>query len=288
MVNKKSFIICSTVFVLLLSFVSCKYGSWNPLEQYNNVDNRISVLQDITDKMPDNVKNCSNKYSVVVFADLHYGSSKEYCPEEQVFKWLDKLKTSGSEKFPKFAISLGDSADTGSQNNYAEYLSFCNKLKSDYEITMINIPGNHDLYQGNWMNWKMNCFPYSSFYRFQTDKFSWYGIDTASGSIGLKQYKQLKTVMESDPRPKIVYCHYPILEFHLVFGLCDATERNLLIDLFVKNNVVCSLGGHNHYYSEKQINNYKGYSFPSFRYQKQWTLLTVDENSNSVSIELIQ
>lgn len=275
------------LFLLFSTFclISC-YGSWNPFDPDNDVDERIDELSDITEQMPDCVKNSSGEYSVLILTDLHYGAPKGSQPEEELFTWLEEQRL--NNKLPRFAISLGDSADYGSQDQYDDYNDFCNKLEQKFNIPVINVPGNHDLYKSNWENWKKNCFPNKSFFMFKTDKISWYALDTASGSIGLKQYNMLKKEIESDPNPKIVFTHYPILEFKLVFGLCDTVERNLLIDLFVKNNVVCSLGGHLHYYSEDKLKDYNEYCLPAFLEKKSWSVLTVNENNVSINNDIIK
>lgn len=285
MVTKKVLLVLASILSLVIVSTSC-YGSWNPWDLDNNVDNRIHNLVNISEKLPSAVTESQKTYSVVVFTDLHYGSKKDTVPESRFFEWLDSVKK--ENKLPRFAISLGDSADTGSQSDYDEYLKFCNRLKADYGIEMLNVPGNHDLYQSHWDIWQKNCFPNESFYSFKTDKFSWYALDTSSGSLGINQYNQLKAALEADPNPKIVYTHYPILEFNLVFGLCDTIERNLLIDLFVKNNVRCSLGGHLHYFAQDKLCDYQEYCLPSFRYKKTWSVLTVNEETQSVSLETVK
>lgn len=278
-------VLSSTLLFFVLFVISSCYGSWNPFEANNDVDSRIENLSDISADLPSSVTQNKGEYKVLILTDLHYGSTSKDCPEKELFDWLDSLSLS---ERPRFAISLGDSADTGSQSEYDDYLKFCNELKSKYEIEMMNVPGNHDLYQAHWDVWKKNCFPNKSLYSFKTQNFSWYAIDTASGSIGLNQFYQLKKAIQKDPNPKIVYTHYPILEFNLVFGLCDTVERNLLIDLFVRNNVKISLGGHLHYYATDKLEDYQEYCLPSFKYDNTWSILTVDENSGAVKIDLIK
>lgn len=284
MVAKRLFL--SVLCLLFIALLTSCYGSWNPFDPDNNVDNRFDKLNDVSEIMPESVKDAKETYSVIVLADLHYGSIKNNNPEEKLFKWLDSKKM--DKYFPRFALVLGDIADTGSQVQYDDYLIFCKKLKDVYGIDTINVPGNHDLYQSHWDVWQKNCFPYESFYYFKTDKFSWYAIDTSSGSLGERQYNQLKEAFEKDPNPKIVYSHYPILEFHLVFGLCDTIERNYIIDLFTNNNVICSLGGHLHYNAEEKIVNCDEVCLPSFRYKEAWGLLTVVETEETTIYEEIK
>ena len=104
---------------------------------------------------------------------------------------------------------------------------------------IFNTCGNHDLYQGHWDNWKDACYPHTSFYKFQTSGFSWYALDTASGRICPNQFNLLKEEISKDPKPKVIFTHYPLTEFRVLgIGLDETTERNLLIDLFAKNNVL--------------------------------------------------
>ena len=64
--------------------------------------------------------------------DLHFGNEKKKVETEKLYNWLTQLK--GSENFPAFALSLGDSVDMGFLSEYKEYISFCNKLQNDYGI----------------------------------------------------------------------------------------------------------------------------------------------------------
>ena len=94
----------------------------------------------------------------------------------------------------------------------------------------------------------------------------------------------MKKDMEADPNPKIVFSHYPLSEYHLAFGLGDTTERNLLISTFLKNNVRCYFGGHNHYSHFSDMGLYD-YCCPSFRFNEAWTVLHVNENDGTAVAE---
>lgn len=268
--------------LFLFSVTAC-YGSWNIFYDGNNVDYRTRSLQDLKDT---EVSALSGKYRVLVLTDTHFGSNRKNPPVEKLYDWLDSVK--GTEKAPVFALSLGDSTDTGSQSEFDEYLKFCNHLQSQYGIKMIfNSCGNHDIYQSHWDNWKNNCYPHTSFYKFKTAGLTWYCLDTASGTLGKQQYEIFKREVESDSNSKIVFSHYPLTEYNLAFGLGETTERNLLISSLLKNKVLCYFGGHNHYYHYLDMG-LKDYCCPSFCYNEKWVVLCVDEEKGTTSVELIK
>ena len=287
MKKRFGFLLISATVLLSSLFISC-YGSYNIFYKGNDVDYRTEKLLSITNSSDQTfaasgLSTLSGKYDVLIITDSHFGSKIPSGSEKALYKWLDSVK--GSEKAPVFAISLGDSVDTGAQSEFNEYKKFCEKLKSDYGMKIIfNAAGNHDIYQSHWDLWKDNCYPHTSFYKFQTNNFAWYCFDTASGTIGEQQYYKIRQEISSDPRPKIIYTHYPLTEFNMAFGLSDTTERNLLISDFAKNNVKCYFGGHNHYYRYNNLN-FHNYCCASFRYGKEVTILHIDETNGTAVAE---
>ena len=273
----------------LFAFTSC-YGSWNFFYKGNDVDERTKSLTILSDRDEDfeksGISKLGGKYTVLVMTDLHFGNDKKKVETEKLYNWLTQLK--GSENFPAFALSLGDSVDMGFLSEYKEYISFCNKLQNDYGIKLVlNSCGNHDIYQNNWDNWENYCYPHTSFYKFQTEKFSWYSLDTASGTVGAQQYRHLKNDFSHDNRRKIIFTHYPFIHFNPnCANMAETTERNKLISDFMKNDVICVLGGHNHRRFYEDVG-FKDYGIESFGYSGVWGLLHVDENEGTAWLEYI-
>ena len=206
-------------------------------------------------------------------------------PVLALFNWLDSVK--GTALAPSFAICLGDAVDTGAQAEYTEYITFCKNLIDNYGIKIVfNAAGNHDIYQSHWGNWQSNCYPHTSFYKFETAAFSWYCLDSASGTISRQQYDIFKSAIEKDSKPKVVFSHYPLTEYNLAFGYGETTERNLMIDDFIRNNVKAYFGGHNHY-SNYDYNGFNDYCCPSFRFNGSWTLLHIDEAARTATASFI-
>ena len=274
---------------ILVQFVSC-YGSWNFFYKGNNVDERTQELRLLTDSdsrfAASGISELKHKYTVLIISDTHFGNTKKKVDCERLYNWLESVK--GTEIFPSFAICLGDSTDLGKQSHFDEYLEFCGQLEKKYGISLIlNSCGNHDIYQSNWDNWEKNCYPHTSFYKFQTEKLSWYCLDTASGTFGLNQYNRILEAFSRDNNKKIIFTHYPFIRFNYnCANMAETTERNKLISDFSKNKVLCVLGGHNHKRFSDDLG-FMDYGLPSFAYSGVWGLLNVNEDKNEAWLEYI-
>lgn len=278
------------IVIFSLALFSC-YGSWNIFDEGNDPDHRADSILKITDKNDEafktsGVSGLTGRYNVLVLTDPHFGIDAIKAPLDSFYEWLDSVKN--TPDYPAFVLSLGDSSNVGKNEEFKEYLKFCNKLLEEYDLKIIfNSVGNHDLYQGHWENWKENCYPHTSFYKFETQGFSWYSLDTGSGRVGKKQYESLMNALSHDSKPKIIFTHYPISEFKFYgIGMDETTERNLLIDAFVKNKVKTYIAGHNHYKRSDYLG-FNAYCCPSFRYDRAWAILHVNEANGTAKIELI-
>ena len=178
-------------------------------------------------------------------------------------------------------------AEHGWEEEFKRYEEFTGYLKKKYNITTYNAVGNHDLYNSGWQHYKKYLYPYKSLYYFEAGKFSWYFIDTASGSLGAGQMRLLNKTMQSDPNPKIVMTHFPLwANGHFYFSLQDSLERNLLISTFAKNNVKAVLTGHTHKKTVSDFGRFMEYNHPGFFAKAGWGLITVNPISGEVSSEI--
>ena len=286
---KKFFNLLIVLISLSILFTAC-YGSWNIFYDGNNVDNRTKEVLQITNAQDplfaaSGIASLSGSYNVLVVTDTHFGYGYKEAPLAELYAWLDSVKNTSAA--PVFAICLGDAVDTGDQSQYDEYLAFCNNLMNNYGIKLFfNSCGNHDIYQSHWGNWQSNCYPHTSLYKFETSGFSWYSLDTASGTISRQQYENIVNAFAADTKPKIVFSHYPLTEYHFAFGIGETTERNLLITKFLQNNVKCYLGGHNHYSHSSYIG-LNDYCCPSFRFNRKWAVLHVNENEGAATVSFV-
>ena len=284
--KKAKLLLSFSIILLSVITLSCgqHYGTDNVFYRGNKVDNRIDYIHEINDVLPKNTK-LKTKYRVLVLADVHVGSPRKETDIKPLLNWLDEYKKKNEDYYPIFALSLGDLVDHGTMAEYEKYDSIVKQIENK-GVHVVNVLGNHDLFNSGWENYQKMCYPYCSLFKFETNKFSWYAIDTGTGDLGIKQYNILKEAWAKDSKPKIVMMHYPIANSRRFGTFCmhDTTERNLLIDLLAKNNAKAALCGHLHQKQAMDLQVYKEYGNPSLCYSENgWTLFEIDESNESVT-----
>jgi hypothetical protein len=278
-----------------LAFTTCEYGMSEFLNRADDVTARSAYLTEVSAPALDGIfygetnPPFGDKYTVLVLSDIHFMEHPENhkdhpdLPIEKFFTWLDDL----AEK-PAFCLVLGDSAESGTENEYQQFAAFAGKLEADpYKIPVYSIVGNHDLYNNGWKLYTRYCKPLISYYHFNTGSFSWYALDSGSGTLGGSQLKDLVSHLKADKRPKIVFSHYPMYGGggNFYFSLSDPHERAALISAFAKNNVKMVLEGHQHPGSYHDFGSFEEYNVSSFRDKQSWHLVTVDETNETVSLK---
>lgn len=282
MKNKKKTLINIIFLIAFTFFNSCKYGSDNLFYTGASVNERTK--EGIT-FLEDNPVQEKLKYNVLIFSDTHFGSKRKNPPYQKLYEYLDKIKETSD--YPAFAIALGDLTDTAGVEEFEQYDDFIQTLENKYNLKTYNIIGNHDCYLSGWDNWKNNCYPHTSFYKFETANFSYYFLDTGTGTIGKNQLNHLKKEMQKDSKPKIICSHYPLYTSTVLFCLSDTYERNELISLFQKSKAKIVLSGHIHRNETTNLGNFFQQTITSFTYYHEFGILKVDEKNSKVDFEKV-
>ncbi len=287
---KKIFTVLSLI--ITVTALSCNFGVKEVFYRNEPINKRAVSVKLLQDEGTQNLIAALNAetdkiYSILIITDIHFGRFRPDRNDDLLISWIGSL----SEK-PKFCICLGDIADHGKENEFKDYNRLEQRIKDAGIQYVYNILGNHDLYNSGWRFYEQYCYPNTSCYYFSTDRFSFYFLDTASGSLGKKQMADLKTKLAADPKPKIVSSHYPIYAncdpFTGYFSLQDTKESDTLISLCVKNNVKLFLDGHTHRYFKNQMKGFLEFNVPSELCTNQWALITVNENDGTIqAAELI-
>lgn len=291
-----SFSIFLMIFVFSGFSVSCKFGVQQAFYRKNQVNERSREIKNFSGTPDDPFATTdinSGKFSVVVITDIHFGRLAAE-KKERFRTWLEskKAEAAASGHPVKFAVCLGDISETGGRNQMQDYVSYCNDVFSG--IRVYTVAGNHDLYNDGWNHFSKVVYPYCSSYMFRTSyggkDLSWYFLDTANGTLGRPQLDDLLKKLKSDPNPKIVSTHYPIYAGgRQIFTLQNQNERDLLISVFLKNNVKLLLGGHWHVHEDYSYGNYfKEYNFGSFVDHSEASVIKVDLNSMDIDVQYMR
>ena len=150
---------------------------------------------------------------------------------------------------------LGDCTDIRDNiHNYLDAISYdAERHSNDYRI--YHNLGNHDLYFGGWVDFKENVGPSVYWFEvtFPEGKDLYISLDTATGTLGRKQTKWLKSFL-SGKRSEYRHC---VILTHTNFFYTDNSqvssgnmpldESYALIDFFGKQKVSLVLQGHDHY-----------------------------------------
>ena len=154
-----------------------------------------------------------------------------------------------------FGIVLGDCIDQlGSMPTYVEAINHL----ADTQATptpIFSVLGNHDLYFSQWDKFRELVGP--SVYWFEVahgaGKDLFLSLDTASGTLGIRQTKWLKEFLAQNRKN---YRHCVVITHSNLFyndnsqrtsGNLPLDETRLLLDLFDKHDVLLCLQGHDHH-----------------------------------------
>lgn len=155
---------------------------------------------------------------------------------------------------PKIALHLGDLIDA--QNNYPCADSVLNVGGRSINDTLFITPGNHDIYFKQWQIYR--SYFKTSCYWFDTNNGSkkldlYICLDSAEGSLGTKQMKWLKDLLEAKSkegyRRIIVMTHTHLWKLDGSQGHTSnmaLEETYEITSLLGKYHVECVLSGHQH------------------------------------------
>ncbi len=263
--------------------MTCKYGLDEAIYREDSFRRRSVSLTEMNDSPTQSlVSSLGPKYTVLIISDMHYGKSGHSQHEDELLSWIDSLPAS---KRPAFCINLGDTADHGLPGELDSFLAFESRLKQRIP-NVYNIVGNHDLYNSGWSGWKEKMYPHNSFYHFETSAFSWYFLDSGSGTLGKRQMDEFEKVLRNDSKQKIVSLHYPIYSDKISMLSCgtlqDEHEANRLVTLFLDNKVALVLDGHTHRYFRNDFGSFLELNVSTMMKQCSFALVTVDEESGIV------
>lgn len=267
---------------LLLPFaalaVSCSYGPYMLNITETKVDERATSIKEI----PPPESDFGSAYSFLIITDAHFGArGSDSLADRFLEKYNEIMSESSEEEKPRFIINLGDTMDSGKQEQADGYCAMIEKIGSSARTLSKTMPhysivGNHDLYAGDgWEVWERNFYPHTSYYTFNLGGIEYYFLDTGNGTLGKPQLADLEARLSCDTStPKIVFMHYPFVN-DTPFCLQNTLERNRLLSIFAKSNVKTVFSGHYHLGGERNYGSFKDVTLKSFGYHHNAMLVTV-------------
>lgn len=202
-------------------------------------------------KMNENLKagliEANESYTIYVATDPHINET-----HANLTLFNDALKNDADAAF---GVVLGDCIDI--KDNLSTYLEVFTYKPEKHACNneVYHILGNHDTYFNGWEDFKELVGPSVYWFEvvFNNGKDLYISLDTATGSLGRKQTKWLKTFLAANRKD---YRHCVILTHTNFFytdnsqvssGNMPIEETFALIDLLGKHNVTLALQGHDHH-----------------------------------------
>ena len=221
------------LFGVLLGLAACRFGLDELFGRPWPVDERVTDTSVPAPSAP--LVSDPNNYVLVATADSHFSASADP-PAAAGFKALVDAT------HPGFIIIAGDLVDTGLATEYARYAAWTASLG----VPVYSTPGNHDLYNEGWTNYRGMLGRGS--YSFSLGGRTFYFVDSGNGTVGHAQLDMLRNDFAHDANPKVIVCHYPLYDGSDAeyYRLTDTAERAALIDLYANGGVQLLLEGHNH------------------------------------------
>ena len=273
---------------LVLLPVSCKpieLGLYKVFDHGESVDERIGDLDDVPAPNPA-VSN--GKFAFAVTSDVHFGNdSPSYSRDEAGFyAKLQELKSTLNP--PSFLVCLGDVVEKGdARQEWADYRDWCQTVESILGNKVYTTTGNHDLYNNGWEYFEDYTYPGTGLFRFSTAGFTFYFLDSGSGSLGSKQFSKFRKAVEADGSPKIICTHYPVYGtaqfFQNYYTMQNTEEADTLITLCTRNNVKLFLGGHMHAQHENDLGSFTELVLPCYAVDHKFAVVTVDTVTHTTS-----
>lgn len=237
-----------------------------------------------------------DEYDVIIITDVHIGNENKGKNgprrEDDFFAQIEEVNSETGKSLAdttKFALCLGDVAEHGYEDEFIRFNELVkDRFENDYNIKLYSVVGNHDLYNSGWYHWAYYNYPNTSFYKFETPSFSWYFLDSASGTLGGYQYDELRSKMINDDKQKLVFTHIPVYaEDNLYFVMQNTEERNLLISTCARTNTVLFVDGHTHKDRTSNFGYFIERNVPGFLEKYGYAVLHVNEKTKDCSIKVV-
>jgi len=239
------------------------------------------------------------KYSFIVLTDTHVEKGN-----------INDLKKIESEikGDVKFVTILGDITQNGAEEDFKAVFNFTRTLK----VPCYPVIGNHDVYFGNWPQWKEHIG--STRYRVNgeidsykvngpagtpdeeanreivnTEYFTLFALDSANAFIGKSQVDWLEKELKTAKGTVFVMTHsdFFVQDKLKIQQLYDPAERARIMTLLRDNNDKCKmmLMGHSHEWVKKEYGDVTYISIDDYKLTQKYLIVTVKDGKVSYKLK---
>ncbi|MBQ9864312.1 MAG: metallophosphoesterase [Bacteroidales bacterium] len=218
-----------------------------------DVESRVSESLSINrDRGPIELFSETDDYNVHVCSDIHV--------EECSASFEQFLRCLRHDENVVAGLLLGDLINQkGSVRIVAEIIE--NTLSHEEQVPVMTIVGNHDLFFGQWEDYKQYFGSSTYFFVVRTPHYRdlYVMLDSGGGCHGKKQMDWLRQLLKhrNEYRHCVVCSHVNIFRTDLsqfVSGNLPLEETYQLLNLLTENNVELYLQGHDHFREEVGYN----------------------------------
>jgi predicted phosphodiesterase len=218
-------------------------------------------------------RSFGDEYSFIVLSDTHIENGNAW--------GLEKLKViTDSNNEIKFAVITGDITQNGAAKDIKKFIEIARSL----EVPVYPVIGNHDIYFGNWTEWK-NLIG-STRYKIDGTGTTLFILDSANAFFGKDQLDWLEREIKRTQGRVFVFshCNLSMIGFDEVQQLADTRERARIISI-LRSRCDAMFTGHLHKRSISQEGNVKYISLDGFIEQPAYCLVSVKKDSVSYKFE---
>ena len=264
---KHSFIIFLTALLLCLMFLTgCNVDLFG-LFGSSDLDNRLKERNSFK-FLAEGERNLSLgvEYSFIVLTDTHIEDGNAW--------GLEKLKdVIEADSNIKFAVITGDITQYGTAQDVQKFIDIARSLN----VPCYPVIGNHDIYFGNWPNWKDRIG--STSYRINADAATLFILDSANAYFGRDQLDWLEREMRTAAGRVFVFSHANIFVESLVDiqQFTDTKERARLVSI-LRNRAGFMFMGHVHRQTLNEAGNVQYISIEDYRDKRVYCVVSVRQN----------